>query len=87
MPGQGTALGRAPHKSWVDLTDKEKIEVLRTQIFNMRYVVRRVGELEADMHRMKMHEHGEGGKITVPIMSVNAMGASAASMLGPDPLA
>lgn len=80
----GAVLGAGsfnPAKKWDDMTSDEKIEILRAELIMSRYVTRRVGELEGEMHRMKLHEHGEKGDVVIPISSANANGgASLASM-------
>lgn len=63
-------------KKWDDMTSDEKIEILRAELIMSRYVTRRVGELEGEMHRMKLHEHGEKGDVVIPISSANANGGA-----------
>jgi hypothetical protein len=73
LGAQGPIGGLATPKLWAEQTDAEKIETLRSELLNMRYVTRRVAEVEAKMHRLNQHEHGEKGILMVPLSSVDAM--------------
>jgi hypothetical protein len=82
LGAQGPVGGLATPKPWAEQTDTEKIETLRAELLNMRYIIRRVGELESKMHRMNHHEHGEHGKLMVPLSSVDAMSTLNSATLG-----
>jgi len=76
----GAGILNAP-KKWDEQTSDEKMETLRAELIMSRYVTRRVGELEGELHRIKLHQHGDKGEVLIPLSSANANGgAGLASM-------
>ena len=73
----GIGLG-AIQKKWEEQTDAEKIETLRNELRDYRYLITRIARLEESMHRMRQHEHGSKGEILVPISSADAQSNFAA---------
>lgn len=51
-------------KTWPELTDSEKIERMRGVVKNLQ---RECRSLSARLSPLRYHEHGEGGKILIPI--------------------
>lgn len=61
-------------KAWKDSTDSEKIEKLKMFVEMFNYMSTRIGELQAEVFRLKSHSHGENGAVLIPIQSANANG-------------
>lgn len=57
MPG---VLGGTMPKPWAELTDSERIEVLRHQARDVRYLTRRVYQLEKAVRTLEEHDHING---------------------------
>lgn len=59
-------------REWKDLTDTEKIDRLRDELRNFRYIVSRIAELERKVHLLRLHQHGENGAVVVRIESADS---------------
>ncbi len=76
-----------PPKKWDEQTDTEKLETLRNQVRMMQYLNRSIADLQAEVFRLKTHEHGGDGKPVIPLHSANANGLGALAGVSYDPLA
>lgn len=65
ISGTEIEIGGIP-KSWESLTDNEKLEVLREELQNGRYLVSRVVHLEGVLREFMTHSHDADGKVVVP---------------------
>ena len=52
-------------KGFEELTEKEQIQRLREELVNMRYVYKRISELEKEINKLKQHQHGVNGEVLV----------------------
>ena len=55
------------NKKWDENTSDEKIEVLRRQIQENRYLVSRIYQLESKLEKLVKHTHGQDGKTLFPL--------------------
>lgn len=46
-------------KKWADCTDTEKIEKLREEVMNHRYMSRSIGDLAIKIRRLFKHSHSD----------------------------
>lgn len=69
-------------KAWTELSDPEKIETLRRELVQNRYLTRQVGDLQAEVFRLKNHEHGGNGQVVVPLHTANAQGLASGNLAG-----
>jgi len=78
-------IGKA--KPWAEMTDSEKLEALRFEVRNNRYLTRRLASLEEDLSKLKQHTHDGFGQVVIPMHTVGgSLNAGMASM-SYDPLA
>lgn len=69
---------------WADATPEQKLDKLRMELQDMRYIFSRIQTLETSLHHLKNHTHSENGRLMIPMDNVNNMGmlGGVASSLG-----
>lgn len=55
------------NKTWNKCSDTEKIERLRGELRNFRYLTIRVSSLEQQLYKLNNHSHDTNGKVVAPI--------------------
>lgn len=66
-------------KSWADASIEEKIEKIRIELLEMRYLKESVSGLSTQLNELMQHSHSENGVVVVPIQRIgylNSVGKS-----------
>lgn len=77
-------------KKWEDSSVEEKLEKLRNELMQMRYLSNRMSTIESNYYNLVNHQHGTDGRMLVPFNSSGAglVGTASGQMLKRvDPLA
>lgn len=53
-------------KPWSELTDAERVEVLRNEIFGLRNALQSVHRLEKSFRDISVHQHNKNGDVVYP---------------------
>jgi hypothetical protein len=62
-----TAIGASTiNKKWDERTTDEKLDVLRSELRDFRYLINRIAKLEDDARPYRQHRHASDGTMLVP---------------------